>query len=56
MTPSVRSDPTWVTLDEAGDLDNLHLWLDVNGQRMQDGSTRDMIFNVPFLVHYVSSS
>jgi 2,4-diketo-3-deoxy-L-fuconate hydrolase len=46
--------PYLVTLDEAGDLDNLHLWLDVNGARMQDGSTRDMIFNVPFLMHYVS--
>jgi len=46
--------PYLVTLDEAGDLDGLHLWLDVNGRRMQDGSTRDMIFNVPFLVHYVS--
>jgi 2,4-didehydro-3-deoxy-L-rhamnonate hydrolase len=46
--------PYLVTLDEAGDLDGLHLWLDVNGQRMQDGNTRDMIFNVPFLVHYVS--
>jgi 2-keto-4-pentenoate hydratase/2-oxohepta-3-ene-1,7-dioic acid hydratase in catechol pathway len=46
--------PYLVTLDEAGPLDNLHLWLNVNGQRMQDGSTREMIFNVPFLVHYVS--
>jgi 2-keto-4-pentenoate hydratase/2-oxohepta-3-ene-1,7-dioic acid hydratase in catechol pathway len=46
--------PYLVSLDEAGDLGALHLWLDVNGQRMQDGSTRDMIFNVPFLVHYVS--
>ena len=46
--------PYLVTLDEAGDLDNLHLWLDINGRRMQDGSTREMIFNVPFLVHYVS--
>jgi 2-keto-4-pentenoate hydratase/2-oxohepta-3-ene-1,7-dioic acid hydratase in catechol pathway len=46
--------PYLVTPDEAGDLDNLHLWLNVNGQRMQDGNTRDMIFNVPFLVHYVS--
>jgi len=46
--------PYLVTLDEAGDLDSLHLWLDVNGRRMQDGNTRDMIFNVPFLVHYVS--
>jgi 2-keto-4-pentenoate hydratase/2-oxohepta-3-ene-1,7-dioic acid hydratase in catechol pathway len=46
--------PYLVTLDEAGDLDALHLWLDVNGQRMQNGNTRDMIFNAPFLVHYVS--
>jgi ureidoglycolate lyase/2,4-diketo-3-deoxy-L-fuconate hydrolase len=46
--------PYLVSLDEAGDLDALHLWLDVNGRRMQDGTTRDMIFNVPFLVHYVS--
>ena len=46
--------PYLVTLDESGDLDNLHLWLNVNGRRMQDGNTREMIFNVPFLVHYVS--
>ena len=46
--------PYLVTLDEAGPLDGLHLWLNVNGQRMQNGNTRDMIFNVPFLVHYVS--
>jgi 2,4-didehydro-3-deoxy-L-rhamnonate hydrolase len=46
--------PYLVTLDDAGDLGSLHLWLNVNGQRMQDGNTRDMIFNVPFLVHYVS--
>jgi 2,4-diketo-3-deoxy-L-fuconate hydrolase len=46
--------PYLVTLDEAGELDNLHLWLNINGKRMQDGSTRDLIFNVPFLVHYVS--
>jgi 2-keto-4-pentenoate hydratase/2-oxohepta-3-ene-1,7-dioic acid hydratase in catechol pathway len=46
--------PYLVTLDEAGDPSNLSLWLDVNGQRMQQGSTRDMIFDVAFLVHYVS--
>jgi 2-keto-4-pentenoate hydratase/2-oxohepta-3-ene-1,7-dioic acid hydratase in catechol pathway len=46
--------PYLVSLDEAGDLGKLHLWLDVNGRRMQDGSTGDMIFDVPFLVHYVS--
>lgn len=46
--------PWLVTLDEAGDLSNLGLWLEVNGRRMQSGNTRDMIFDVPFLVHYVS--
>ncbi len=46
--------PYLVSLDEAGDLGALHLWLNVNGRRMQDGNTGDMIFNVPFLVHYVS--
>jgi 2-keto-4-pentenoate hydratase/2-oxohepta-3-ene-1,7-dioic acid hydratase in catechol pathway len=46
--------PYLVSLDEAGDLGALHLWLDVNGRRMQDGNTRDMIFDAPFLVHYVS--
>jgi 2-keto-4-pentenoate hydratase/2-oxohepta-3-ene-1,7-dioic acid hydratase in catechol pathway len=46
--------PYLVSLDEAGDLGALHLWLDVNGRRMQDGNTRDLIFDVPFLVHYVS--
>jgi 2-keto-4-pentenoate hydratase/2-oxohepta-3-ene-1,7-dioic acid hydratase in catechol pathway len=47
--------PHLVTLDEAGDLANMRLWCDVNGHRMQDGNTRTMIFDVPFLVHYVSS-
>jgi ureidoglycolate lyase/2,4-diketo-3-deoxy-L-fuconate hydrolase len=46
--------PYLVTLDEVGDLDGLHLWLNVNGQRMQDGNTREMIFSATFLVHYVS--
>jgi 2-keto-4-pentenoate hydratase/2-oxohepta-3-ene-1,7-dioic acid hydratase in catechol pathway len=46
--------PYLVTLDEAGALDNLDLWLDLNGRRMQSGNTRNLIFDVPFLVHYVS--
>ncbi len=46
--------PHLVTLDDAGGLDALDLWLDVNGQRMQTGNTRQMIFRVPFLVHYLS--
>ncbi|WP_020177917.1 fumarylacetoacetate hydrolase family protein [Methylopila sp. M107] len=47
--------PWLVTLDEAGDLDNLALTLDVNGRRMQDGSTSTMIFRIPFLLSYISS-
>ncbi len=46
--------PYLVTLDEVGDLNNLGLWLDVNGQRMQTGSTAALIFDVPTLVSYVS--
>jgi 2-keto-4-pentenoate hydratase/2-oxohepta-3-ene-1,7-dioic acid hydratase in catechol pathway len=46
--------PYLVTPDEAGDLGSLDLWLDLNGRRMQSGSTRNLIFDVPFLVHYVS--
>ena len=30
------------------------MWLDVNGKRMQDSNTSDMIYQVPFLVHYIS--
>ena len=46
--------PYLVTLDEVGDLNNLGLWLDVNGTRMQTGNTASLIFNVPTLVSYVS--
>ena len=46
--------PYLVTLDEVGDLNNLGLWLDVNGARMQTGSTASLIFDVPTLVSYVS--
>jgi len=46
--------PWLVTPDEAGDLGDLGIWLEVNGRRMQDGHTRHMIFDVPYLVHYVS--
>lgn len=46
--------PWLVSVDDAGDLNDMGLWLDINGQRMQTGSTRHMIFSVPFLVHYVS--
>ena len=46
--------PWLVTPDEAGDYDNLHMWLDVNGHRYQDGSTATMVYKIPFLVSYCS--
>ncbi len=46
--------PWLVTSDEIPDPQNLDLWLDVNGQRMQSGNTRTMIFSVAELVSYVS--
>jgi 2-keto-4-pentenoate hydratase/2-oxohepta-3-ene-1,7-dioic acid hydratase in catechol pathway len=42
------------TPDEIPDVNNLRLWLTVNGKKMQDGTTADLIFKVPFLVSYVS--
>lgn len=46
--------PWLVTPDEAGDFDALHMWLDVNGERVQDGSTATMVYRVPFLLSYLS--
>jgi 2,4-diketo-3-deoxy-L-fuconate hydrolase len=46
--------PFLATVDELGNVDNLRLWLTVNGEKMQDGNTADFIFNVPFVVSYVS--
>lgn len=46
--------PYLVTTDEVGDFNNLHMWLKVNGKMMQDNNTDDMIFEVPFLVSYIS--
>jgi 2-keto-4-pentenoate hydratase/2-oxohepta-3-ene-1,7-dioic acid hydratase in catechol pathway len=46
--------PWLVTADEVGDPQNLALWLDLNGQRRQNGHTRDMIFGVARLVSYLS--
>ncbi len=46
--------PWLVTREEITDPQNLDMWLDVNGQRMQTGSTKTMIFGVAHLVHYVS--
>jgi len=46
--------PYLVTADEIADPQNLDMWLDVNGQRMQTGNTRTMIFSVRYLVSYIS--
>ncbi|MBJ6126089.1 fumarylacetoacetate hydrolase family protein [Microvirga splendida] len=46
--------PWLVTRDEIPDPQNLSMWLDVNGERMQNGSTKTMIFNVAQIVSYVS--
>jgi 2-keto-4-pentenoate hydratase/2-oxohepta-3-ene-1,7-dioic acid hydratase in catechol pathway len=46
--------PWLVTPDEVAEWDNLGMWLEVDGHRYQDGSTRTMIFGVPHLVSYLS--
>lgn len=46
--------PFMVTKDEVKNYDKLHMWLTVNGNTMQDGNTDDCIFQVPFLVSYLS--
>ena len=46
--------PWLVTTDEIPNVQRLAMWLDVNGQRMQTGNTRTMIFNVTKLVSYCS--
>ena len=46
--------PWLVTPDEAGDPQNLKLWLEVDGKRYQDGSTNTMVYGVAFLIHYLS--
>ena len=46
--------PWLVTRDEVADVGNLHMWLDIDGKRMQNGSTKTMIFGVAKLVSYTS--
>ena len=46
--------PWVVTADEVGDPQDLDMWLDLNGKRMQTGNTRTMIFGVAEIVSYVS--
>lgn len=46
--------PWLVTKEEISDINNLKLWLKVNDQLMQNGTTANLIFNIPFLISYVS--
>ena len=47
--------PWLVTPDEIGNPQSLSMWLDVNGERMQTGSTATMVFGVHYLVSYISN-
>ena len=49
-----QTGPWLVTPDEAGDPQSLKMWLDVNGTRMQDGSTETMVYGVAHLIAYLS--
>ncbi len=44
----------WLVTGDELDLDNLGLWLDVNGKRMQTGNTSTMVFKIPYMLSYVS--
>ena len=46
--------PWLVTKDEISRPQNLSIWLDLNGKKMQDGNTKTMVFNIKELISYVS--
>ena len=46
--------PFLATKDEIPDPHNLRLWLDLNGQRLQDSNTNDLIFDIPTSIAYIS--
>ena len=46
--------PFLATLDEVKDVDNLSMWLSVNGKKYQNSNTSNLVFKIPFLVHYLS--
>lgn len=46
--------PWLVTKDEIKDVNNLRLWLTVNGKTFQDGNSKNLIFKIPYLVSYLS--
>lgn len=49
-----QTGPYLVTPDEVGDPQNLSMWLEVNGERVQNGSTKTMVYGVAHLVSYLS--
>ena len=49
-----QTGPWLVTPDEVADPQDLSMWLEVNGERMQDGSTRTMVYGVAHLISYLS--
>jgi 2,4-didehydro-3-deoxy-L-rhamnonate hydrolase len=46
--------PFMATIDEIADVNNLSMWLTVNGKTFQNSNTSNLIFKIPFLVHYLS--
>lgn len=46
--------PYLATQDEIADVNDMRLWLTVNGKMMQDGNTKNLVFKIPYLVSYVS--
>ena len=46
--------PFLATLDEVKDVNNLSMWLSVNGKKYQNSNTSNLVFKIPFLVHYLS--
>lgn len=50
-----QTGPWLVTPDEAGNPQNLGMWLEVNGERVQDGSTKTMVYGVAHLISYLSN-
>lgn len=47
--------PFMATKDEIADPHNLNLWLELNGKRIQDSNTDDLVFNIPHIVSYLSN-
>jgi 2-keto-4-pentenoate hydratase/2-oxohepta-3-ene-1,7-dioic acid hydratase in catechol pathway len=46
--------PYLATPDEIADPHQLRLWLELNGEMMQDSNTSDLVFGIPHLIHYIS--